>query len=451
MMSHTFHVMTFGCQMNVNDSEWLERALMQRGMQPAPLEEADVVVLNTCSVRDKPEQKVYSALGRVRQATGGKKSVLVAVAGCVAQQIGQGFFERFPQVRLVLGTDGIAQAPEAIERLLAQPKLKLSLIDFSARYPERDAALPQSTCPPSAFVNIMQGCNNYCTYCIVPFTRGRQKSRYTQAILEECRSLVAGGSREITLLGQNVNSFGQDDCGDGTSFESLLRAVAGIQGLQRLRFVSPHPKDISPSVIRAFGELENLCPRLHLPLQAGSDRVLKTMNRKYDGQRFLQICADLRAARPDMALSTDLIVGFPGETEDDFQETLRLMREANFVASFSFAYSDRPGTRASLYPDKIDPEVKQDRLVRLQALQDELGAAWLQSRVGTESTLLLESTSRKNTDAQGLEQWQGRDTHGNTVNVELAAGMGKKGLLLPVHIQAAKKHSLLGIATGEAW
>ncbi len=448
-MARTYHIITFGCQMNVNDSEWLGRALQQRGFAPADLADADVVIVNTCSVRDKPEQKVYSALGRVRQVTRGRRSVLAVVAGCVAQQIGSGFFKRFPQVRLVVGSDGMAQAPDAIERLCAQPALKLSLVDFSTEYPERDNALDGGQTPPVAYVNIMQGCDNFCAYCIVPFTRGRQKSRSREAVLEECRSLLEGGAREITLLGQNVNSYGQDKCGDGTTFDRLLREVAALPGLERLRFVTPHPKDISPDVIAAFGELPNLCPRLHLPLQAGADRVLQRMGRKYDSAKFLRIVEDLRAARPDIALSTDLIVGFPGETEEDFQETLRVMREAGFMSSFSFCYSDRPGARAALFPDKIAPAVQQDRLTRLQALQDELGAAWLRGRVEDNVTLLLENSSRK--DSADGESWQGRDAYGAAVNVLLPAGTGRCGLLLPARITEAKKHSLNAVPTGEAW
>ena len=445
-MPRAYHVITFGCQMNVNDSDWLARSLEQRGFVSGELADADVVILNTCSVRDKPEQKVYSALGRVRQVTRGRASVLVVVAGCVAQQIGSGFFGRFPQVRLVVGSDGMAQAPDAIERLLDQPGMRLCLTDFSTSYPERDCALDGGQAPASAYVNIMQGCDNFCAYCIVPYTRGRQKSRRREAVLAECREALAHGTREITLLGQNVNSYGQDKCGDGTTFPRLLRDVAALPGLERLRFVTPHPKDISPDVIAAFGELPNLCPRLHLPLQAGSDRVLYRMGRKYDSAKFLRIVEDLRAARPDIALSTDLIVGFPGETEEDFQETLRVMREAGFMSSFSFCYSDRPGARAALFPDKIAPGVQQDRLSRLQALQDELGAAWLATRVGQQAVIMLEEASRK--DAGEGESWQGRDIYGAAINVILPAGAGKPGLFLPVRITAAKKHSLNGEPAG---
>ena len=324
MAQGTFHIITFGCQMNVNDSFWLARSLQRRGFVESPLEKAEVVILNTCSVRDKPEQKVYAALGRIKYETRRVPGSFAVVAGCVAQQIGAGFFERFPQVRLVVGGDGLAMAPDAIERLHGDPSLRLNLTDFSEISPERDPALPaqgEGEIPPVAFVNIMQGCDNFCTYCIVPFTRGRQKSRDAGAILDECRALIDNGAKEITLLGQNVNSYGLDKHASGdTSFARLLRKVSELPGLARLRFVTPHPKDLSPEVIAMFGEVPNLCPRLHLPLQAGSDRVLARMNRKYDMARYMTLVEGLRAARPDIALSTDLIVGFPAKRKSNFKK-----------------------------------------------------------------------------------------------------------------------------------
>ncbi len=449
MAQGTFHIITFGCQMNVNDSFWLSRSLQRRGFVESPLEEAEIVILNTCSVRDKPEQKVYAALGRIKYETRRVPNSFAVVAGCVAQQIGAGFFERFPQVRLVVGGDGLAMAPDAIERLHADPALRLNLTDFSEVYPERDPALPahgEGDIPPVAYVNIMQGCDNFCTYCIVPFTRGRQKSRSPEAILDECRALIDNGAKEITLLGQNVNSYGLDRHASGdTSFAQLLRRVAELPGLARLRFVTPHPKDLSPDVIAMFAELPNLCPRLHLPLQAGSDRVLARMNRKYDMARYMSLVESLRAARPDIALSTDLIVGFPGETEEQFQETLEAVRAVDFMSSFSFCYSDRPGTAASRHEEKVDPAEKLHRLERLQALQEGLSSKWLKARVGCETDVLLEGISRKQDgENAGSESWQGRDPWGDAVNVSLPSGVGAPGLILPVRIVADKKHSLVG-------
>ncbi len=450
-MQQTFHIMTFGCQMNFNDSLWLERALEQRGFVKTALQEATVVIVNTCSVREKPEQKVYNTLRKIYQETRQTQGAFAVVAGCVAQQIGSGFFEKFPQVRLVTGGDGMKDIPSSIEKLFAEPQLKISLVDFSETYPERDAALQGGKVSPVSYVNIMQGCDNYCAYCIVPYTRGPQKSRAATAVVQECRELVAQGAREICLLGQNVNSYGQDSVGDGTTFAQLLYALAALPGLERLRFMTPHPKDFSPDVIQAFSELENLCPHVHLPLQAGSDAVLENMGRKYTRERFLYLVDELRKVRPDMSFSSDIIVGFPGESEKDFLETLDMMEKVNFRASFSFCYSDRPGTKATQLPVKVAAEIMSERLQRLQEKQDMLTEAWLQTRVGENTTLLLEDVSKKSESTEGHVFWQGRDPHGVTVNVSLPQGLGKSGLLLPVKIITAKRHTLVGEQVGQAW
>ncbi|HEU6437739.1 MAG TPA: tRNA (N6-isopentenyl adenosine(37)-C2)-methylthiotransferase MiaB [Nitratidesulfovibrio sp.] len=468
MNDHTFHILTFGCQMNVNDSDWLARALVARGFTEAPLGKARVNIVNTCSVRDKPEQKVYSVLGRIRQATRKLPDAFAVVGGCVAQQIGSGFFTRFPQVRLVFGGDGSSMAPQAIERLCAEPGLRVSLLDFSEEYPERDAQLDSGPVPPSAFVNIMQGCDNFCAYCIVPYTRGRQKSRAADAVVRECAELLERGAKEITLLGQNVNSYGQDaeaarhatQGGKAVTFAELLHRVAALPGLARLRFVTPHPKDIAPEVIDAFGTLDNLCPRLHLPLQSGSDRILKAMGRKYDMARYMDIVHRLKAARPDIQLSTDIIVGFPGETEQDFEDTLAAMRAVGFAASFSFCYSDRPGTRADMLPGKLDAAEKAARLARLQEWQNDYTEQCLRNMVGLHTMALLDGMSRKPGDEHagdgnpGGESWQGRDPYGQAVNVVLPprpadgsddGSAGWLGQIVPVTIVEAKKHSLRGV------
>jgi tRNA-2-methylthio-N6-dimethylallyladenosine synthase len=456
-----FHIVTFGCQMNVNDSAWLARALRSRGLEEAPAGEAKVYILNTCSVREKPEQKVYSELGRLQRYWERDPSVFAAVGGCVAQQVGAGFWERFPFVRLVFGADGIAMAPQAVERLCREPELRISLLDFREEPVERDAHLDWAQIPAQAYVTIMQGCDNFCAYCIVPYVRGRQKSRASAAVLAECRGLVERGARELTLLGQNVNSYGLDKSGDGVGFAELLRAVAAIPGLERLRFTTSHPKDISDEVIAAFGELETLCPSLHLPLQAGSDAVLAAMGRGYDLARYRDIVRRLRQARPDLSLSTDLIVGFPGETEADFQATLDAVREIGFASSFSFMYSDRPGVRAERMTPKIALELKAERLSRLQALQDELTQAAYREAVGRRLPVLLEGLSKKQRAADdstarenGLS-WRGRDGHGRVVNVVTPTitpnARGLTGKLVTAEILEAKKHSLFGKVIGEPW
>ncbi len=482
-MDKTFHIVTFGCQMNVGDSDWLARALVSRGWRQVPEEDAWLFVVNTCSVRDKPEQKVYSELGRLassyNRGRSAKPDLLVAVGGCVAQQIGRGFFKRFPFVRLVFGSDGIAGAPDALDSLADNPSERIALLDFLSAYPEREDVLtvqgavkpafdadlgqPDPGCvdtPSQAFVNIMQGCDNFCAYCIVPYTRGRQKSRAPAAVLAECRTRVEQGAREITLLGQNVNSYGLDfsqagggvDVTGGVGFAGLLRQVAGIPGLLRLRFTTSHPKDIDPAVIRAFGELENLCPALHLPLQAGSDEVLRRMGRKYDRARYLATVSALREARPDIALTTDLIVGFPGESEDDFLQTLELMELVRFESSFSFRYSDRPGVASLRLRPKVPEEVGQERLLRLQSLQNVITKESLKALEGRETEVLLEALSRRQDEGESF--WRGRDPGGRVVNVRMrpeSSGLPLCGRMVRVRILEAKNHSLLGEEVGQPW
>lgn len=444
-----FHITTFGCQMNVHDSEWLVSALEARGWTHVSEDETEAFILNTCSVRDKPEQKVYSELGRVAQHLKRNPDIFAAVGGCVGQQIGKGFFNRFPFVRLVFGTDGVAQVPNALEKLAEGAESRIALLDFLQEYPERELPATHNASTRQAFVNIMQGCNNFCAYCIVPYTRGRQKSRHPEAIMDECRQLVEAGVREITLLGQNVNSFGQDEGGVGVSFADLLHKVAALPGLERLRFTTSHPKDIAPEVIRAFGELKNLCPSLHLPLQAGSDAVLKSMRRKYDRERYLKIVDELKAARPDISLTTDLIVGFPGETEEDFLQTLEMVERVGYESSFSFKYSDRPGTASVKMEPKVEPEVATDRLDRLQKLQNSLTRKSLKKLEGLETIVLVEGLSRKQDGPDS--SWRGRDPAGRVVNFEYDGPEDLHGMLVPVRIVEAKKHSLSGERTGEPW
>ncbi|MBG0789628.1 MAG: tRNA (N6-isopentenyl adenosine(37)-C2)-methylthiotransferase MiaB [Desulfovibrionaceae bacterium] len=447
-----FHITTFGCQMNVHDSQWLTAALESRGWEESGEDDAQVYILNTCSVREKPEQKVYSELGRVAAHLKRDENVFAAVGGCVAQQVGEGFFDRFPFVRLVFGSDGIAGAPNALERIARGTDDRVALLDFTAGFAEREQPEKLSALVPDtrqAFVNIMQGCDNFCAYCIVPYTRGRQKSRHPDVILDECRRLAENGVREITLLGQNVNSFGLDKGGAGVTFAGLLRSVAAIDGVDRLRFTTSHPKDIAPEVIAAFGELPNLCPSLHLPMQAGSDRVLKAMRRRYDTTRYLSIVDGLRAARPDISLTTDLIVGFPGETEEDFRQTLAMVERVGFESSFSFKYSDRPGVAAVNMEPKVDPLEASDRLLRLQALQNNITRKCLKELMGVNTDALIEGLSRKQDGP--ASSWKGRDPAGRIVNVPMEQDAGLEGMIVPVTIVEAKKHSLNGERTGEPW
>jgi len=442
-----FHILTFGCQMNVADGDWLTQSLISRGWTETAEADAQVFVVTTCSVREKPEQKVYSLLGRLKAYVDRSPDVFVAVGGCVAQQIGEEFWNRFPFVRLVFGTDGTAMVPQALERLAADPALRVSLLDFLDHYPEREQP-EDGVVQAQAFVNIMQGCDNFCTYCIVPFTRGRQKSRAADAVVAECEALVRRGARELTLLGQNVNSYGQDKHGDGTSFADLLGRIASIPGLMRLKFTTSHPKDIAPQVVAAFGALPNLCPQLHLPVQSGSDAVLKAMGRKYTRALYLETVRDLRRACPHIALTTDIIVGFPGETVRDFEDTLELMREVGFESSFSFKYSDRPGVRAEKMDFKVPEEEKARRLAVLQDLQDRMTLESLAALVGSEAQVLVEGQSRMQ-DGEHIF-WRGRDGGGRIVNFA-SPTPDLTGRMVRVRIVDAKKHSLTGEIRGEPW
>lgn len=442
----SYHILTFGCQMNVNDSFWLGRVLESRGFTKSSLKEADVVCIATCSVREKPEQKVVATLHRIRSEC--VRDPLVCITGCVAQQLGETLFSYSKQVRLVAGTDGLAQLPGAIEMLLEDEERKMSFLDFSTHYIEREEPR-EGRVPANAYVNIMQGCDNYCTYCIVPYTRGRQKSRKKEAILEECREKLACGAREITLLGQNVNAFGLDSAGDHTPFYELLAALDELPGLERLRYTSPHPKDMGEKDIASFAHLKHLCPQLHLPLQSGSDRILKRMGRGYTAQVYFDLVCALKEACNDIALSTDLIVGFPGENEEDLEETLSLMEKCHFISSFSFCYSDRPGTRANTFLDKIPSPLQHARLNRVQALQEELTSQWLAKRAGQKTTLLIEHISKRQAD-QG-SSWQGRDPYGTIVHVSLPNTHDYTGKMLAVTITQAAKHCLHATAEGEAW
>ncbi|MDR1489048.1 MAG: tRNA (N6-isopentenyl adenosine(37)-C2)-methylthiotransferase MiaB [Desulfovibrio sp.] len=504
-VSPTFHIQTFGCQMNAADSVWLARALAARGFLETSFAEAGVHILNTCSVRDKPEQKVYSELGRIAYycEANGKSDVLVCVGGCVAQQIGPSLAKRFPQVRLIFGGDGIVEAPDAISRLTNDPSLRITLLDFKKEYQERPAPRPlaqprsgrMQRAGPCAFVNIMQGCDNFCSYCIVPFVRGRQKSRSPDAVLSECAALIDQGTREITLLGQNVNAYGLDRGEDG-GFSALLRKISALPGLQRLRFVTSHPKDLAPEVIEQFGDNPKLCPRLHLPLQSGSDKILKAMNRRYDLALYIKLTDGLRKVRPDIALTTDIIVGFPGETDEDFRATLRAVETIEFAAAFSFVYSDRPQTAATRMPGRVDRPEALKRLALLQEMQNKISETRLKSMCGTESLILIEGPSHMETllpadaaqrekrgrqpgampggeapdllsatgagssrgaqvptPAAGWEAWYGRTPHGFIVNVMLETKLppsreGWLGAMLPVRIEAAAKHSLKGTQAG---
>ena len=438
MAQGTFHIITFGCQMNVNDSFWLARSLQRRGFVESPLEKAEVVILNTCSVRDKPEQKVYAALGRIKYETRRVPGSFAVVAGCVAQQIGAGFFERFPQVRLVVGGDGLAMAPDAIERLHGDPSLRLNLTDFSETYPERDPALPaqgEGEIPPVAFVNIMQGCDNFCTYCIVPYVRGREKSRKPGDILAEFKSLVEAGYKEITLLGQNVNSYGKG-LEEQVDFSDLLNLLCTVPGDYHIRFMTSHPKDASFKLIDTIAAQPKICKHLHLPVQCGSDRLLVQMNRHYTVEHYLELIEYARKKIPGITFSSDIIVGFPGETEEDFQKTLELVQKVGYMQLFTFIYSKRTGTKAADMPDPTPRKEKTDRMTRLLKVQDEIAMALVKAQVGQTVRVLVEGYGRNEGTLSGRLD--------NNLTVEFKADSALMGSYAMVHLTGARATVLLG-------
>ncbi len=422
--------------MNVHDSEYMATLLEEAGYREAStLKKADVILLNTCAVRQKAEEKVYSLLGRLKFLKKKRPDIIIGVGGCVAQKEGERILKRMPHVDLVFGTHQFYHVAEFIEKV-RQNRARICCVDFSYQLepPRRIIPLPRES-KVRAYVTIMQGCNNFCTYCIVPYVRGREVSRRSEDIIEEIKRLLDMGIKEVILLGQNVNSYGQDRS-DEISFAELLRRINKLPGLKRLRFITSHPKDISKELIRAFGELETLCEYIHLPVQSGSDRILKMMNRKYTRSDYLRKIESLRKVRPDIAISTDLIVGFPGETEADFKETLSILKEVEYDTIFAFKYSDRPPAKAVTFKDKVREEVKKERLERVLALQAPITERKNKALEGKVVEVLLDTYSKRG------NQLSGRTRCHRVVNV--AAENGLLGQLVKVKIKEALAHSLRG-------
>ncbi|WP_417913248.1 tRNA (N6-isopentenyl adenosine(37)-C2)-methylthiotransferase MiaB, partial [Candidatus Electronema sp. TJ] len=399
-MTKHLHIKTFGCQMNERDSEIMEQLLAQCGYVPAAeAAEADLIILNTCSIRAKAEQKFFSLLGSLRQEKRRRPGLRIAVAGCVAQQEGERIFERMPHVDIVIGTQQIWRLPDMLQRLERKESRREIACGLDKHFviPPFQKLLRKADAPQSCrkFVTIMQGCDNWCAYCVVPSTRGREISRLVADILEEAALLVSQGVQEITLLGQNVNSYGTTNpvAERPVSFAELLRMTAAVPGLRRLRFTTSNPQDLSIELMQCFRDLPNLCPHFHLPVQAGSNAVLRRMHRKYTRELYLDKVAELRSFCPNIALSTDVIVGFPGETEEDFEQTMSLLETVRFHGSFSFKYSDRPGTRSADFPDKVDEQVKSQRLERFQARQDEISLERNQEFLGKSVEVMVEGRS----------------------------------------------------------
>ncbi len=428
---------TYGCQMNVSDSGKIVYMFAGQGYQlTADSKAADLIVINTCSVREKPELKIFSALGRYIPLKRKCPDLVIAVGGCVAQQWGDKLLKRCPGLDIVFGTHQLDVLPELVTKI-RQSRNAVAVTDFQ----ERPGGLEVMPVPDSgtinAMVTIMQGCDNFCSYCIVPYVRGREYSRPHAAILEEVRRLAQAGIKEVMLLGQNVNSYGLKEEGE-INFAELLTKVHEITGIERIRFTTSHPKDMSDAVISAFAALPKLSPYLHLPLQAGSDTVLNRMGRGYTAADYLEKVGKLRLAVPDIALTTDIIVGFPGESEADFQNTLAMLEKVRYDQIYSFKYSIRPGTRAAEFGDIIPDDEKRERLARCQALQDNISQEILAAQVGRIAEVLVTGASKR-----GAGEWSGRTPENRIVNFRAPAGT-QSGDILPVKIIAALKHSLKG-------
>jgi tRNA-2-methylthio-N6-dimethylallyladenosine synthase len=392
--ARTYEIRTYGCQMNFHDSERLSGLLEQSGYQRAPGGEVpDVVVFNTCAVRENADNRLYGNLGHLMPVKAAHPGMQIAVGGCLAQKDRAGIAERAPWVDVVFGTHNIGSLPALLERARVQAEAQVEIVESLERFP---SVLPvRRESPYAAWVAISVGCNNTCTFCIVPSLRGREEDRRPGDVLAEIRALASEGVLEVTLLGQNVNSYGTA-FGDRQAFGKLLRACGEIDGLERVRFTSPHPRDFTGDVIAAMAETPNVMPSLHMPLQSGSDAVLRAMRRSYRQEKFLRILEQVRAAIPDAAITTDIIVGFPGETERDFADTLDTVRQARFAGAFTFQYSQRPGTPAAAMDGQVPADVVAERYGRLTALVAEIAGAENQALVEREvEVLVAEGEGRK--------------------------------------------------------
>ncbi len=437
-MSNKVYIKTFGCQMNEYDSSRMAD-LMQSAeglSQTDNPEEADVILINTCSVREKPQEKVFSQLGQFRQLKKNNPNLVIGVGGCVASQEGDAIVQREPLVDIVFGPQTLHRLPELIAE---KRKSGRAQVDISFPEIEKFDRLP----PPrvegaTAFLSIMEGCSKYCTFCVVPYTRGEEVSRPFEDVLVEAAQLAQQGVKEITLLGQNVNAYrGLMQNGESADLALLLEYLHEVPGIERLRYTTSHPNEMTPALIEAFAKLPKLVSHLHLPVQAGSDRVLMAMKRNYTVLQYKALIRKLRAVRPDLHLSSDFIIGFPGETDADFEATMKLIEDVNFDYSFSFIYSARPGTSASYLPDETPHEVKQARLERLQALIEKMGFENSQKMVGTVQRVLVEGLSKKDP-----KQLAGRTDNNRIVNFDADPALIHQFTL--VRITEALPHSLRG-------
>ncbi|WP_260926617.1 tRNA (N6-isopentenyl adenosine(37)-C2)-methylthiotransferase MiaB [Novosphingobium sp. 9] len=429
----TYRVKSFGCQMNVYDGERMAELLAEQGIAPAPEgEDADLVVLNTCHIREKAAEKVYSDIGRLKRDDG--TSPLIAVAGCVAQAEGEEIMTRAPAVKMVVGPQAYHRLPQMVAEAVAGRRATDTDMPAETKF---DALPRRRRSGPSAFLTVQEGCDKFCTYCVVPYTRGAEISRPYAALIDEAKRLVEAGAREITLLGQNVNAWsGEDAKGRAVGLDGLARELAAIPELARIRYTTSHPNDMTQGLIDAHSEIAKLMPFLHLPVQAGNDRVLKAMNRSHTVESYLKILDRVRAVRPDIALSGDFIVGFPGETEAEFADTLKLVDAVGYSQCYSFKYSPRAGTPAATMGDQVPAAVMDERLQRLQAALNRDQAAFNAATVGKTCTVLVERRGKL------PGQWLGKSPWLQSVHFIGEAAIGD---LVTVEIASAGPNSLAGV------
>lgn len=431
-MDKSYYIETYGCQMNVADSELVAGLLQKDGyIQTSNMQEASAIFVNTCAIREHAEAKVHSRLGEYHQIKKQNPDVIIGILGCMAQHLKDDILEHKPYVDIILGPDSYRNLPELLNRKLYNPD---QLVDTKlSKYEVYDNLFPSRKDGINAWISIMRGCDKFCSFCIVPFTRGRERSRDIASIVNEAKLAVSDGFVEITLLGQNVNSYTID----GKEFHHLLEAVAQIKGIERIRFTSPHPQDVTEEMLDVMAAHDNICNYIHFPLQAGSNRVLKRMNRTYTKEHFLKMSELIRNKLPAVGISTDIIVGFPGETEEEFQETLDVMNQVKFDSAFTFKYSPRPWTKAAQYTDQVSEEDKQDRLERLIQLQKEHTLFRNQELVGTKQLVLVEKESKRSS-----MQWAGRTDSNKWVIFDKADAQIKN--IVTVDISHAKGVSLHG-------
>jgi tRNA-2-methylthio-N6-dimethylallyladenosine synthase len=450
MSAKTYQVRTYGCQMNVHDSErlsgLLEAAGYVRASEDTAMGEADIVVFNTCAVRENADNRLYGNLGRLAPLKAERPGMQIAVGGCLAQKDRDTIVKRAPWVDVVFGTHNIGKLPALLDRARIQQEAQVEIAESLDAFPSTLPARRESAY--AAWVSVSVGCNNTCTFCIVPALRGKEQDRRPGDILAEVEALVTEGVSEITLLGQNVNAYGSG-IGDREAFSKLLRACGKIEGLERVRFTSPHPRDFTDDVIAAMAETPNVMPQLHMPLQSGSDAVLKAMRRSYRQDRYLGIIEKVRAAMPDAAISTDIIVGFPGETEEDFEQTLHVVREARFAQAFTFQYSKRPGTPAAAMDGQIPKDVVQARYERLVALQEEISWEENKKQVGRILEVLVAEGEGRKDDA--TRRLSGRAPDNRLVHFARPDQSVRPGDVVTVKITYAAPHHLLAEGPAEGF